>query len=71
MNVGKPNGVVRLDLEVRVLGPISVVGAGKSVELSPQQRRLVAALVVNRHRPVSVDRLLDYTYGDDQPGVDL
>ena len=51
-----------------VLGPLEVVRDGERVRLgSPQQRRLLAVLVVHANEVVSSDRLVDVLWGDDPP----
>ena len=51
-----------------VLGPLEVVRDGEQVRLgSPQQRRLLAVLVVHANEVVSSDRLIDVLWGDDAP----
>ena len=51
-----------------VLGPLEVVRDGEPVRLgSPQQRRLLAVLVVHANEVVSSDRLVDVLWGDDPP----
>ena len=51
-----------------VLGSLEVVRDGEQVRLgSPQQRRLLAVLVVHANEVVSSDRLVDVLWGDDAP----
>ena len=51
-----------------VLGSLEIVRDGEQVRLgSPQQRRLLAVLVVHANEVVSSDRLLDVLWGDDPP----
>jgi predicted ATPase/class 3 adenylate cyclase len=51
-----------------VLGSLEVVRDGEQVRLgSPQQRRLLAMLVVHANEVVSSDRLVDLLWGDDPP----
>ena len=47
-----------------VLGPITIDGSPLG---SPLERRLLAALLVSRGRPVSADRLVDVLWGDEPP----
>lgn len=56
-------------MQVRVLGTVEIIAAdGTTVDLgSPKLRRLLAALLVNAGAVVSVDRLADIVWGDDQP----
>jgi len=51
-----------------VLGPLQVTVAGNSMPLgTPKQRALLAALVINRNRPVSIDSLLTAVWGECPP----
>jgi DNA-binding SARP family transcriptional activator len=51
-----------------VLGSLEVVRDGEQVRLgSPQQRRLLAVLVVHANEVVSSDRLVDVLWGEDSP----
>jgi DNA-binding SARP family transcriptional activator len=53
-------------VEYRVLGPIEVRAAGVLVPLGgPKQRVVIAVLIAAAGRPVSVDSLLQATYGED------
>ena len=53
-------------VEYRVLGALEVLVDGVSLPLGgPKQRGVVAVLVAAAGRPVSVDRLLQATYGED------
>lgn len=53
--------------EVRVLGPVEVVGDDGPVALSAKQRRLLAALVVADGRACGVDDLVEAVWGDGPP----
>jgi DNA-binding SARP family transcriptional activator len=54
--------------ELRVLGSIEASSAGTPVALGGKtQRRLLAVMVLSRGRVVSVDRLVDVTWGDEPP----
>ena len=47
-------------MEFRILGPLEVVDRGRALTLGgPKQRALLAALLLNSNRVVSVDRLID------------
>ena len=49
-----------------VLGPLLVTARGIRVPLgAAKQRAVLAILVINRNRPVSVDSLIDAVWGDD------
>jgi len=49
-----------------VLGPLLVTAHGVRVPLgAAKQRAVLAMLVINRNRPVSVDSLIDAVWGDD------
>ncbi len=55
-------------VEVRLLGPIEVAVAGRTVEVaSAKQRALLAALALSPGATVSTDRLLTLLWGDDPP----
>jgi serine/threonine protein kinase/DNA-binding SARP family transcriptional activator/WD40 repeat protein len=57
-----------MELGFGVLGPIEVCREGQPVALGgPQQRRIVAALVAERGRVVSVERLVDVAWPDAPP----
>jgi SARP family transcriptional regulator, regulator of embCAB operon len=50
----------RAGLEFGVLGPLQMTANGTAVPLgAPKQRAVLAMLVLNRNRPVSVDALID------------
>ncbi|HET6683746.1 MAG TPA: BTAD domain-containing putative transcriptional regulator [Gaiella sp.] len=53
--------------ELRVLGPVEVVGDDGPVALAGKQRRLLAALVVADGRACGVDALVDAVWGDRAP----
>ena len=52
---------------MRVLGPVAIDGSRHNGELSPKLRMLLALLVAQRGSVVSIDRLCDALWGDDQP----
>jgi predicted ATPase/DNA-binding SARP family transcriptional activator len=56
-------------VEFRVLGPLEVVGDdGEPVPLGGQRpRALLAALLLDANRPVSVERLIDAVWGESPP----
>lgn len=55
-------------MDIQVLGPLQVSIAGRQVPLGgPRTRTLLAALLVDRNRTVSVDRLVDAIWGNDPP----
>jgi predicted ATPase/DNA-binding SARP family transcriptional activator len=53
--------------EVRVLGPVEVVGNDGWIALASMQRRLIAALVVAQGRACTVDELVDALWGGRPP----
>ena len=54
-------------MEFHVLGPVHATVDGSEVPLGgPRQRRLLAALVLAEGRSVSVDRLVDAVWGDEE-----
>jgi DNA-binding SARP family transcriptional activator len=55
-------------MEFRLLGPLEVRCDGRPVDLgAPEQRALLAALVLERNRVVARDRLVDLLWEDDPP----
>ncbi|SHN32253.1 BTAD domain-containing putative transcriptional regulator [Cryptosporangium aurantiacum] len=55
-------------MEYRVLGPLEVLRDGRPLDLgAPKQRTVLALLLLDAGRVVSVDRLLDAVWGDDHP----
>jgi DNA-binding SARP family transcriptional activator/tRNA A-37 threonylcarbamoyl transferase component Bud32/energy-coupling factor transporter ATP-binding protein EcfA2 len=53
-------------MRFRVLGPLAVQRDGEPVAVGgPQQRRLLALLIIERPSPVSVDRIVDVLWPDD------
>src|SRR5215212_6304345 len=54
-------------MEFRVLGSIAACEDGRAVALGgPQQRRLLAVLLANAGQVVSVDRLVEAVWPDDE-----
>ena len=52
-----------------ILGPIVATVDGRTVDLgSPQQRALLALLLIHPNRVIATDRILDQLWGDDAPG---
>ncbi|MFE3099861.1 BTAD domain-containing putative transcriptional regulator [Nocardia tengchongensis] len=57
-----------MTVDVRVLGPVQLLVAGRSVPVGgPKPRALLAALTVNRRRAVSSQALADIVWNDDPP----
>lgn len=55
-------------MEFRILGPVQVWAGGRNWPVGePRQRAVLAALLVNAGRPVSVDTLVDRVWGDSPP----
>src|SRR5215467_7181942 len=55
-------------MELRILGPLEVVDAGRVVPLGgSKQRTLLALLLLTPNRPVSVDRLIDAVWSGEPP----
>ena len=55
-------------MEIQVLGPVELRDNGTQVPVGgPRQRRLLAALVVNAGKVVSVDRLIDAVWAGEEP----
>jgi DNA-binding SARP family transcriptional activator len=57
-------------LEYRALGGLCAAdGDGRELSLGgPRQRRLTAALLIDRNRVVSVDRLAEVVFEGERPG---
>src|SRR6187549_3448881 len=57
-------------LEFRVLGPLEARADDQSLDLAgPRQRAVLAALLIDVAKVVSVDRLVDDLWGDDPPAA--
>ena len=57
-----------VEVEVRVLGPVEVVGEGSAVvSLAAKQLRLLTALVVAAGRACEVDELVEAVWGESPP----
>jgi DNA-binding SARP family transcriptional activator len=57
-------------VEFRILGPLEMLASGKPVRLAGRRLRTVlAVLLVNRHRLVPVDYLVDAVWGEDPPAT--
>lgn len=51
-----------------VLGPLQIVVAGSNVPVgTPKQRAVLAALLINRNRPLAADALISAVWGEDPP----
>lgn len=56
------------EMQFRVLGPVDVVGEGRRLAVGGlKQRTVLAMLVANADVPVSIDRLIEGTWGEDAP----
>jgi DNA-binding SARP family transcriptional activator len=57
-------------MEFRILGPLEVSDGERLLPLGgPKQRSLLAMLLLNANKVVSVDRLLDALWGEQQPAT--
>ena len=57
-------------MDFRILGPLEVLDAGRTVDIgAAKERALLAALLLNRNRVVSSDRLIDALWGERAPGT--
>lgn len=57
-------------MEFRLLGPLEVLDQGRPLAVTaPKHRALLAALLVNADEVVSVDRLVDYLWGERAPAT--
>ena len=55
-------------MEIRILGPLEVVGEGRPLSPGgPRQRALLAILALHANELVSRDRLIDEIWGDEPP----
>ncbi len=55
-------------MDIRVLGPVGLRDGNEEIPIGgPRQRRLLAALVANAGKVVSVDRLVDAVWNGDEP----
>jgi len=55
-------------VQLKILGPMEVVADGRPVDVgSPKQRAVLAMLVIEANRVVSLDRLIDQLWGDEPP----
>ncbi|MDX3524578.1 BTAD domain-containing putative transcriptional regulator [Streptomyces scabiei] len=55
-------------MKIRLLGLMDIEASGRSLDVGPQQRRLVlAALAVDAGSPVSIDVLTERVWGQDTP----
>ena len=59
-----------MQLEFRILGPLEVHTPGAPIRLGgPRQRAVLAILLLNANRVVSIDRLADELYGGEPPAT--
>src|SRR4051794_41245498 len=59
-----------MSIEVRILGPLEVVGERGPVDLGgPRRRSVLAILALAANSVVSIDRLADAIYGGDPPAT--
>lgn len=55
-------------MEFRILGPVEISHGAKRLDLHGARQEIVLAmLLLNANRPVTMDRLLEATYGEDLP----
>ncbi len=59
---------VPLGMDYRVLGPLAVRGHNATALPAAKQQSLLAMLLVDANRPVSVDTLMDGLWGSNPPG---
>lgn len=53
--------------EFRLLGPVEVWSDGRPLDVPRQRRQVLAALLVDAGRPVTVDTLVERVWGDEPP----
>src|SRR4051794_40963875 len=59
-----------MSIEVRILGPLEVVGERGPVDLGgPRRRSVLAILALAANSVVSIDRLADALYGEEPPAT--
>lgn len=58
-----------MSITVRILGPVSIDGCAEPILLSPKLRLILALLAAHRGSVVSVDRLCEALWGDQQPAA--
>ena len=59
-----------MQFEFRILGPLEVLSAEAPISLGgPRQRAVLAILLLNANRVVSIDRLADELYGGEPPAT--
>ena len=58
-----------MSITVRILGPVSIERSGELIPLSPKLRSVLAILAAHRGTVVSVDRLAEMLWGDQQPAA--
>src|ERR1700759_3399229 len=70
---GLPEPAAVARLEIRVLGPVEVAWDGRPIDIGGvKARALVARLLIDRQIIVSVDRLVDSLWSDnDGPGAEI
>src|ERR1043166_5289007 len=57
-----------VDLEIRLLGPIEALRGGRVLDLGgPRQRALLAVLALHTNEVVTLDRLVETSFGIDAP----
>ena len=57
-------------LQFRILGPLEVVDAGRSISVGGyRQRALLAVLLLHRNEVVSPDQLIDSLWGEEPPAT--
>ncbi len=56
-------------LDFRILGPLQVLAGNRPLQLGgARQESILAALLLNANRPISMSRLAEIAYGDAPPG---
>src|SRR5215469_16175149 len=57
-----------MTVEFRLLGNVEAVHDGRSLDLGhARQRSILATLLVQANRPVAIDALVEYVWGDEPP----
>jgi hypothetical protein len=61
---------IRQAMEFRILGPLEVLEAGRSLQIpGGKARALLAILLLNANEVQSTDRLIDLLWGEDPPAT--
>ena len=54
-------------MDFRILGPLEVEEAGRTIPIGGRKRALLAILLLHANEPVSADELIDELWGETPP----